>query len=188
MQYLNSKITKTIKWKQHPYLITEGLQIIKQKSSQRKDYWQFLKKKIIKRPSAAKNSYLTAGHANHDDVSINNQSLSNLTIESIKNTMPFQTHLAKLTMEIEDNNDRLNNKIKGTAQIKLSVQPYKNIMDDKIKHTENSTDKIKETLGREIQKTKKSNNDTKSQLIKSKKHQGEKLRKQRRVTIILIIN
>ena len=43
-------------------------------------------------------------------------------------------------------------------------------MDDKIKHTENSTDKIKETLGREIQKTKKSNNDTKSQLIKSKKH------------------
>ena len=91
-------------------------------------------------------------------------------------------------MEIEDNNDRLNNKIKGPAQIKLSVQPYKNIMDDKIKHTENSTDKIKETLGREIQKTKKSNNDTKSQLIKSKKHQGEKLRKQRRVTMILIIN
>ena len=37
-------------------------------------------------------------------------------------------------------------------------------MDDKIKHTENSTDKIKETLGREIQKTKKSNNDTKSKL------------------------
>ena len=102
--------------------------------------------------------------------------------------MPLQTHLAKLTMEIEDNNNRLNNKIKETDYINLIVQPYKNIMDDKLKHTENSTDKIKETLGTEIQKTKKSNNDTKTQLIKSKKHQGEKLRKQRRVTMILIIN
>lgn len=78
--------------------------------------------------------------------------------------MPLQTHLAKLTMEIEDNNNRLNNKIKETDYINLIVQPYKNIMDDKLKHTENSTDKIKETLGRETQKTKKSNNDTNNKL------------------------
>ena len=135
--------------------------------------------KIINRPSAGKNSYFTVSDDNTDDFSINN---GLLTIDSVKeifkemfkeqqnalvnivsqNTTPLQTSLDKLTMEIKDNNDRLNNIMKETDDLKLSIETYQNITDDdKLKHTENSIDKIKKTFKREIEKLKKDNVDNK---------------------------
>ena len=103
--------------------------------------------KIINRPSAAKNSYSTVSDDNTDDFSINN---GLLTIDSVKeifkemfkeqqnalvnivsqNTTPLQTSLDKLTMEIKDNNDRLNNIMKETDDLKLSIETYQNVTDD----------------------------------------------------------
>ena len=128
--------------------------------------------KIINRPSAGKNSYFTVSDDNTDDFSINN---GLLTIDSVKeifkemfkeqqnalvnivsqNTTPLQTSLDKLTMEIKDNNDRLNNIMKETDDLKLSIETYQNVTDDKLKNTENSIDKIKETFKREIEKLKR---------------------------------
>ena len=108
--------------------------------------------KIINRPSAGKNSYFTVSDDNTDDFSINN---GLLTIDSVKeifkemfkeqqnalvnivsqNTTPLQTSLDKLTMEIKDNNDRLNNIMKETDDLKLSIETYQNIADDKLKDT-----------------------------------------------------
>ena len=108
--------------------------------------------KIINRPSAGKNSYFTVSDDNTDDLSINN---GLLTIESVKeifkemfkeqqnalvnivsqNTTPLQTSLDKLTVEIKDNNDRLNNIMKETDDLKLSIETYQNITDDKLKDT-----------------------------------------------------
>ena len=137
--------------------------------------------KIINRPSAGKNSYFTVSDDNTDDLSINN---GLLTIESVKeifkemfkeqqnspvniasqNTTPLQTSLGKLTMEFKDNNNQLNNKMKETNDLKLSIDTYQNIIDDKFKDTENSIDKIKETFKREIEKLKKDNDDTNNKL------------------------
>ena len=44
--------------------------------------------------------------------------------------LPLQTSLNKLTMEIKENNDRLNNIIKETDDLKLNVETYQNISDD----------------------------------------------------------
>ena len=79
-----------------------------------------------------------------------------------QNTTPLQTSLDKLTMEIKDNNDRLNNLMKETDYLKLSIETYQNITDGKLKDTENSIDKIKETFKRETEKLKKDNDDTKN--------------------------
>ena len=137
--------------------------------------------KIINRPSAGKNSYFTVSDDNTDDLSINN---GLLTIESVKeifkemfkeqqnspvniasqNTTPLQTSLGKLTMEFKDNNNQLNNIMKETNDLKLSIDTYQNIIDDKFKDTENSIDKIKETFKREIEKLKKDNDDTNNKL------------------------
>ena len=137
--------------------------------------------KIINRPPAGKNSYFTVSDDNTDDFSINN---GLLTIDSVKeifkemfkeqqnalvnivsqNTTPLQTSLDKLTMEIKDNNDRLNNIMKETDDLKLSIETYENITDDKLKDTENSIDKIKETFKREIEKLKKDNDDNNNKL------------------------
>ena len=67
-------------------------------------------------------------------------------------------------MEIKDNNDRLNNIMKETDDLKLSIETYQNITDDKLKDTENSIDKIKETFKREIEKLKKDNDDNNNKL------------------------
>ena len=79
-------------------------------------------------------------------------------------TTPLQTYLEKLTMKIKDNNDRLNNIRKETDDLKLSIETYQNIADDKLKDTENSIEKIKETFKREIEKLKKDNDDTSNKL------------------------
>ena len=81
-----------------------------------------------------------------------------------QNTTPLQTSLDKLTVEIKDNNDRLNNIMKETDDLKLSIGTYQNITDDKLKNTENSIDKIKEPFKREIEKLKKDNDDTNNKL------------------------
>ena len=67
-------------------------------------------------------------------------------------------------MGTKDNNDRLNNIMKETNDLKLSIETYQNITDDKLKNTENSIDKIKETFKREIVKLKKDNDDNTNKL------------------------
>ena len=42
-----------------------------------------------------------------------------------QNTTPLQTSLDKLTVEIKDNNDRLNNIMKETDDLKLSIETYR---------------------------------------------------------------
>ena len=79
-------------------------------------------------------------------------------------TTPLQTYLEKLTMKIKDNNDRLNNIRKETDDLKLSIETYQNITDDKLNDTENSIKKIKEIFKREIEKLKKDNDDTSNKL------------------------
>ena len=116
--------------------------------------------KIINKPFSGKNSYFTESDKKIDDLSINNGLLTIEILEIFKgmfkeqqnsllnivfqNTTPIQTSLDKLTMEIKDNNDRLNNIMKETDDLKLSIETYQNITDDKLKDTENSTDKVKE--------------------------------------------
>ena len=96
--------------------------------------------KIINRPSAAKNSYSTVSDDNTDDFSINNDLL---TIDSVKEIFKemfkeqqnalvniVSENTTKLTMEIKDNNDQLNNIMKETDDLKLSIEAYQNITDD----------------------------------------------------------
>ena len=64
------------------------------------------------------------------------------------NTTPLRQSIDKLTIEIKDNNDRLNSIVKDTDDLKLSVQTYQNAFDDKIKELENSIKKIKENIRR----------------------------------------
>ena len=136
--------------------------------------------KIINKPFSGKNSYFTESDKKIDDLSINNGLLTIEILEIFKgmfkeqqnsllnivfqNTTPIQTSLDKLTMEIKDNNDRLNNIMKETDDLKLSIETYQNITDDKLKDTENSIDKIKETFKREIEKLKKDNDDNNNKL------------------------
>ena len=81
-----------------------------------------------------------------------------------QNKTPLQAFHDKLTMEIKDNNDRLNNITKESDDLKLSIETYQNIKDDKLQDTENSIYKIKETFKREIEKLKKDNYDTNNKL------------------------
>ena len=62
-----------------------------------------------------------------------------------------ETCLDELTKEIRNNNDRLNNMMKETDDLKLYIMTQ-NITYDKLKDTENSIDKSKETIKREIKK------------------------------------
>ena len=52
-----------------------------------------------------------------------------------------KTPLDKFTIEIKDNN-LLNSIMKETDDLKLSIETYQNITDDKLKDAENSIDKI----------------------------------------------
>ena len=54
--------------------------------------------------------------------------------------------------------------MKEINDLKLSFATYQNITDDKLKDTENSIDKLKETLKREIEKLKKDNDDINNKL------------------------
>ena len=81
-----------------------------------------------------------------------------------QNTTSLQISLDKLTIEITDNNDRSNNTMKETNDLKLVIETYQNITDNKLEDTENSTDKIKETFKGEIEKMKNDNDDTNKKL------------------------
>ena len=67
-------------------------------------------------------------------------------------------------MEIKDNNDRLNSIVKDTEDLKLSVQTYQDVFDDKIKEIEDSIEKIKEKHKNEIIQLEKENEDSKDKL------------------------
>ena len=84
-----------------------------------------------------------------------------------QNTTPPQTTLDKLTMEIKNNNGRLNNIMKEIDDLKRlieSIETCQNIKDEELKDTGNLIDKIKETFKSEIEKLKKDNDDTNNKL------------------------
>ena len=54
--------------------------------------------------------------------------------------------------------------MKETDYLKPSIETYQNVTDDKLKDTENSIDKVKETFKREIEKLKKDNDNTNNKL------------------------
>ena len=109
--------------------------------------------KIINRPSARKNSCFTVSDENTDDLFINNgllniESLKEIFMETFKEqqnalvnivsqyTTQLHISLDKLTIEIKDNNDRLNKIIKETDDLMLSIENYQNITNDKFKNKE----------------------------------------------------
>ena len=109
--------------------------------------------KIINRPSACKNSCFTVSDENTDDLFINNgllniESLKEIFMEMFKEQQnalvnivsqyitPLHISLDKLTIEIKDNNDRLNKIIKETDDLMLSIENYQNITNDKFKNKE----------------------------------------------------
>ena len=109
--------------------------------------------KIINRPSARKNSCFTVSDENTDDLFINNgllniESLKEIFMEMFKEQQnalvnivsqyitPLHISLDKLTIEIKDNNDRLNKIIKETDDLMLSIENYQNITNDKFKNKE----------------------------------------------------
>ena len=132
--------------------------------------------KILNKPYGGKNSYFTI-----EEESDNN---SFVTIEFVKeifkemfqeqqeallniisnNTAPLRQSIDKLTIEIKDNNDRLNSIVKDTEDLKLSVQTYQDVFDDKIKEIEDSIEKIKEKHKNEIIQLKKENEDSNDKL------------------------
>ena len=82
-----------------------------------------------------------------------------------------------MIIEIKDNNDRLNNIIKETDFLKLSIETYHNITDDKLKDTQNPIDKIKEIFKIEIEKLNKDNDGTNNKLrILEDRSRGDNLR------------
>ena len=91
----------------------------------------------------------------------NNKKLSSI-ISS--NTAPLRQSIDKLTIEIKDNNDRLNSIVKDTEDLKLSVQTYLDVFDDKIKEIEDSIEKIKKKHKNEIIQLEKENEDSKDKL------------------------
>ena len=79
-------------------------------------------------------------------------------------TAPLRQSIDKLTIEIKDNNDRSNSLVKDTEDLKLSVQTYQDVFDDKIKEIEDSIEKIKEKHKNEIIQLEKENEDSKDEL------------------------
>ena len=77
-----------------------------------------------------------------------------------QNKTPLHTSLDKLAIVIKDNNDWSNNIMKETNDLKLSIETHQNVADDKVKDT---------------------------QLTKSKKQLGEKLKNWKRVAMILTV-
>ena len=136
----------------------------------------------MNRPSVGKNAYFTVNDENTDDLSIINglwtiESLKEIFMEMFKeqqnalvsNTSaptpkptPLQKSLDKMTMEIKDNNDRLNNTMKETHDLKLSVETYQKV--NRWQTQGNSIDKTKESFKREIEKSKKDNDDSNNEL------------------------
>ena len=118
----------------------------------------------MNRPSVGKNAYFTVNDENTDDLSIINglwtiELLKEIFMEMFKEQQnalvsntnaptpkptTLQTSLDKLTKEIKDNNDRLNNSMKETHDLKLSVETYQKV--NRWQTQGNSIDKTKESF------------------------------------------
>ena len=84
------------------------------------------------------------------------------------NTTQIHHTLDKLRNEMKENNCQLNNIIKDIDDLKLSLETYQDINDDKIKTIETSIEKIKKNYKHEIEQlhTQKKNDEAKDKLRK----------------------
>ena len=103
--------------------------------------------KLLNKPCGGKNSYFTIEEENDNSfVTIEfveeifkemSQEKQEALLNIISsNIAPLRQSIDKLTIEIKENNDRLNSIVKDTDDLKLSVQTYQNVFDDKIKELE----------------------------------------------------
>ena len=118
--------------------------------------------KIINKPYGGKNSYFTIEEESDKNSFVTIEFMKEIFKEMFQeqqeallniissNTAPLCQSIDKLTLEIKDNNDRLNSIVKDTEDLKLSVQTYQDVFDDKIKEIEDSIEKIKEKHKNEI--------------------------------------
>ena len=132
--------------------------------------------KLLNKPCGGKNSYFTTEEENDKNSFVTIEFVKEIYKEMFQeqqeallniissNTAPLRQFIDKLTIEIKDNNDRLNSIVKDTDDLKLSVQTYKNVFDDKIKGLEDSVKKIKENHKKEIIQLKNENADSKDKL------------------------
>ena len=132
--------------------------------------------KLLNKPCGGKNSYFTIEEENDKNSFVTIEFVKEIFKEMFQeqqeallniissNTAPLHQSIDKLTIEIKDNNDRLNSMVKDTDDLKLSVQTYQNVFDDKIKELEDSIKKIKENHKKEIIQLKNENEDSKDKL------------------------
>ena len=132
--------------------------------------------KIINKPYGGRNSYFTIEEESDKNSFVTIEFIKEIFKEMFQeqqeallniissNTAPLRQSIDKLTIEIKDNNDRLNSIVKDTEDLKLSVQTYQDVFDDKIKEIEDSIEKIKEKHKNEIIQLEKENEDNKDKL------------------------
>ena len=132
--------------------------------------------KIINKPYGGKNSYFTIEEESDKNSFVYIEFIKEILKEMFQeqqeallniissNTAPLRQSTDKLTIEIKDNNDRLNSTLKDTEDLKLSVQTYQDVFDDKIKEINDSSEKIKEKHKNEIIQLEKENEDSKDKL------------------------
>ena len=109
--------------------------------------------KLLNKACGGKNSYFTIEEENDKNRFVTIEFVKEIFKEMFQeqqeallniisnNTAPLRQSIDKLTIEIKDNNDRLNSIVKDTDDLKLSVQTYQNVFDDKIKELEDSIKK-----------------------------------------------
>ena len=132
--------------------------------------------KLLNKPCGGKNSYFTIEEENDENSFVIIEFLKEIFKQMFQeqqeallkiissNKAPLRQSMDKLTIEIKDNNDRLNSIVKDTDDLKLSVQTYQNVFDDKIKELEDSIKKIKENHKKEIIQLNNENEDSKDKL------------------------
>ena len=131
---------------------------------------------IINKPYGGKNSYFAIEEESYKNSFATTEIIKEIFKEMFQeqqeaslniissNTAPLRQSIHKLTIEIKDNNDRLNNIVKDTEDLKLSVQTYQDVFDDKIKEIEDSIEKIKEKHKNEIIQLEEENENSKDKL------------------------
>ena len=132
--------------------------------------------KVKNKPYGGKNSYFTIEEESDKNSFVTIEFIKEIFKEMFQeqqeallniissNTAPLRQSIDKLTIEIKDNNDRLNSIVKDTEDLKLSVQTFQDVFDDKIKEIEDSIGKIKDKHKNEITQLEKENEDSKDKL------------------------
>ena len=132
--------------------------------------------KKINKPYGGKNSYFTIEEESDKNSFVTIEFIKEIFKEMFQeqqeallniissNAAQLRQSIDKLTIEIDDNNDRLNSIVKDTEDLKLSVQTYQDVFDDKIKEIEDSIEKIKEKHKNEIIQLEKEDEDSKDKL------------------------